>query len=237
MCMIDEDSFKRRQSHYMDTWEPADRLIYDFCSRNKAHTDRAAAYSMVLLIDRTYATQLARTARCNAEHIYESITDAFVSQRDELSGIIAESRNLGTSFRDAHIEVVITQHARLRSVLHQSATALGDRDLDSFASKYLHFHAPTVPILDSRTEQRATDLCHLNAGPAEESRRLRGRPVVLRDGRYVCFVYRWWCLLNQARSQRLLPSTKWPQIPDTKFLDVYLWSNNGDSTPPPESGA
>ena len=209
----------------MESWEPADRLLYKFCRKNSKHDDRPAVYSMVFLIDRTYATQLARTAGRAAEDIYDSLADGLLGRHEDVTLLISTCRGLGMRFQLTHIEKIIKAHGRLRELLSQMDPALKKTSLDSFASKYLHFHAPVIPILDSRSEEQATNQCHLHDGPKAESRRLRAKPIAEKDGRYPCFLYRWWCLLRQAREQGLLPSAQWPHIPDTKFMDVYLWSS------------
>jgi len=95
----------------------------------------------------------------------------------------------------AHQETIVELVCRFREIIAPAVT--GVRELTSFSSKYLHCHAPSVVIYDSRARRQAKQLL-VAAGlePVRETKdRLNKLPAWAQHG-YGKYVYRFGLLLR-----------------------------------------
>ncbi|WP_187673192.1 hypothetical protein [Zestomonas carbonaria] len=129
---------------------PANKALYAFVKDNPSHSDRAQVASKALIIGRSLAVSVER--RGVESHEYKNSTADFY---ERLASSICES--------DVEIEAGLlpvgerlTPYSsgavvKVHSWLCDSISIVTGGDSSSFASKYLHFHYPTLfPIMDSR---------------------------------------------------------------------------------------
>lgn len=132
----------RAQRLIMSRNAALNEALYGLCDQYPDHSDRAATRAKVVIIGRTYATGLER-------HV-ESV--------DDVGAVLYKARSwldVGTSGlrskRDhepavERIHRIALLHARVQRAL--GAITRNGNSVRSFVSKYLHFHAPVVPIFD-----------------------------------------------------------------------------------------
>ena len=133
-----------------DLWSFGNAVLYDLCRNFPNHTRSSQVTAKVWLIGRAYSAAVERgVAR---ESAAPRDTTRFyrlrIARPIRLSGIDRHIAKLRTISRldVKNAPFVLATHARLVDVLAKSIR----KRKRSFASKYLHFHAPiAVPIYDS----------------------------------------------------------------------------------------
>lgn len=133
-----------------DLWAPVTQCLYDLCRKYPDHNRNSVVAAKVLLIGRSHAAAVERGVR-NEPGTIRDTTEFYQKRiatpirRSGLDIQISKLRSL-EKISAENAEVVLAAHNRLTDVI---ASSIGMRKR-SFASKYLHFHAPAaVPIYDS----------------------------------------------------------------------------------------
>lgn len=132
-----------------DPWWLGNRVLYELCKEYPGHTDQRQIIAKVWLIGRAYSASVERGRSINRTDssgltgFYEKVAKALGDS--ELDNRLAEVRER-EGFSEETLPAIISTHASLV----QALKAVNSRQKRSFASKYLHFHEPTVfPIYDS----------------------------------------------------------------------------------------
>lgn len=141
---------------YMEQYQKHSRdlndVLYRMCSELSGHVDRGKVRAKVWLIGRSYASGLER----HAVNGLDSIIDALYASRRWLDRNLEDLNRCGLVPADEHVRKVASLHGRVLAALTEYTR--GGNQVRSFVSKYLHFHAPIVPIYDSvvvgRLQQR-----------------------------------------------------------------------------------
>ncbi len=138
-------------------WDLGNKVLYDLCSDNPAHTDNDAIVAKTWLIGRAYAVTLER--RRNADVRGDAFYIERVARAFRNSEIDKWFRDLKRKGACGNRQKAIETHKKLTDLL-QSITDFENR---SFASKYLHFHFPSqFYIFDSRADKSASKLAKLD---------------------------------------------------------------------------
>jgi hypothetical protein len=106
----------------------------------------------------------------------------------------------------AKLRVIVDLHARLIALLHPKMR--GNQSPRSFASKYMHFHCPVVPIIDNNAQRALRRIV-----PWQQSFRLFDMPSGA-DQTYARYIFRFWELHKMAIEGGVKPTVK--------LLDRYL---------------
>lgn len=134
------------QADYRSKWQTIDQELYGVCRRRPSHQDFGDVYAKVTIIGRVYAAGILRSSRAAGDR--EAAAASGISQQG--ARIEAALQGLAAIALDrAAAAQIIELHARTTRDLKEHT---GDRWLQSFVSKYLHFHCAFVPIYDSRAE-------------------------------------------------------------------------------------
>lgn len=129
-------------------WERLDRILLDACAATPHHTNVGDVFAKVALINRTYRANLQMGAK-NAEW---DVAERLV--RVGFDGTIADVLPPLRLNRET-APLVVDVHRRLVEVCRE----ITGRVQNSFASKYLAFHAPlAVPIFDGWAYKASWDL-------------------------------------------------------------------------------
>lgn len=213
------ERFVEAVAHYQKTWSVADAALRRLCDEHPSHQHAAGVHAKLLLIGRAYATGIERKIRSGggqgsslaqaAQHLLENHTT--------IDGAVALLPN-GADRLDASLAAAVLEaHGRVVGLM--SRITRDGQTSRSFASKYLHFHRPVVPLIDTyadRVVRRLTARRELADAPA------------LRPGyepRYHAYMVRFLHLLGQARQAG--------HDPTVKELDYYvLWEAGHGWTPP-----
>ena len=136
----------RSRADYRARWYAVDQELYELCSRRPSQHDFADVYAKVVIIGRVYAAGISRSSRADGDR-EAAVAQGIVRQAAEIDAALKALASV--QFNRATAARIIELHARTARGLKQYT---GERWLQSFVSKYLHFHCTLVPILDSRAE-------------------------------------------------------------------------------------
>lgn len=133
-----------------------DVILYDMCKKWPHHNDLSEVQAKVTIIGRTYAAGLERKGGEDyRKGILETVANALNNNTKRIDRDVAALRNLKQLSLTAQDRILET-HGNMVSLLRkETKTKLNFR---SFASKYLHFHAPIVPLFDSRASSAIREL-------------------------------------------------------------------------------
>jgi hypothetical protein len=145
---------------FQDEWGMVDQVLYRLCQDFPGHDSESAVTAKVALVERAYAAGLERQIEFDEGEQPIVVAGKFVAKhRAEVDDVIA-ALPVANELLDARsMAVIVEQHGRLTQLLREATRkkALSPR---SFASKYLHFHRPVVPIYDEYARQKLTHLVH-----------------------------------------------------------------------------
>lgn len=127
-------------------------VLYRMCKEHPHHRDKNAIRAKVVIIGRAYAAGLERHV-----HGIPVVTDALHASKSWLDPALDRLRQWDDDPVPSvdRINMLASVHGRLQRAIGQ-ITRNGN-NVRSFASKYLHFHAPVVPIFDQFAAAALTD--------------------------------------------------------------------------------
>lgn len=130
---------------YHRRYELGRNALYALCASAR-HDNSEATVSKLWLVGRSHSAALERTHVPHADRKKEPYWKAAEALRKlRLDDHLDAVRDRGNAYDDAHVEIITECVASVTNVL---AGVMGQSKL-SLATKYLHFHAPAVPIFDS----------------------------------------------------------------------------------------
>lgn len=166
-------------------WAALDGVLYDLCKRYPDHRSRDAINAKLWVIGRTYQTGIERKIKSDghqgsslgqlAQHIWKNRkrVDRIISRLGKQKGLTPQ-----------RIRLILEAHGELLALV-KSMKRLKTSPR-SFVSKYLHFHCPDVPIIDSFVHAQMKKLY-----PWQSSYALF--PITQpMDENYARFVFRFW---------------------------------------------
>jgi hypothetical protein len=129
-------------------WKEIDQVLRRMCQESPEHVQVPDVYAKVALINRAYRANVQMGAKDAEWKVAERLVDR---RADEfISPLLALS-----CFNHETIARVVDAHQQLVKIVH----SVTGRITDSFASKYLSFHAPdVVPLFDGHSEEVAQRL-------------------------------------------------------------------------------
>jgi hypothetical protein len=190
-------------------WGAVDDILYDLCRRDPDHGDRRTLTAKLVLINRAYQAGVER--RVSPPPGMQAITviaDFVYANRAKIDSIVGEVRALREPLTVDDMTNIIAQHGRFTELLLGVTT--DGKVPRSFASKYLHFHSPAVPIYDSYATTGLTKLVHWSDVEVP----FDGVPGA--DPEYRDFCARFWRLYGACRQSGLAVTAK--------TLDNYLFA-------------
>ena len=125
-----------------------DRILYGMCKKWPDHGNLVEVSAKVTIIGRTYATGIERKGNKDKKKgLIETVSKILYRKREIIDRNIRLLRPHKRLTKNAQIQI-LTSHGRIVSILRNGTRS--KINFRSFVSKYLHFHAPIVPIFDSR---------------------------------------------------------------------------------------
>jgi hypothetical protein len=132
---------------YEKWWLGVDLELLGVIERYPGHTDPRGVFAKVTMVNRLYMTGLERhsTSRdVDALAPAARVAVCLTKHAEELDGRIARLRTL-VDLSPSSLAQIVDTHGWLVGTVKSA----GVGRTVSFSSKYLHFHAPMVPIYDS----------------------------------------------------------------------------------------
>jgi len=144
-------------------YEEWDRILYGLCEKFPDHKTSPGVHAKVYLIERSYSAGLERHVESNGTvERLDRVAELLINHQAEVDTWIASVKRL--HFGDHWIGPVCVLHGKFMSLLREVMRPKSQknpnerRSARSFASKYLHFHAPVVPIYDKRASDALSGL-------------------------------------------------------------------------------
>ncbi len=148
------DQYETSWFEYLRTWEAFDQVLYRMCAAMPRHDTLGWVAAKVGIISRAYATGLERHVETNkmrkvnglvivAHHLHRNgprVDDLMSRLRRIARGRVLRSPEQLRETVRVHSELL----SLVREVIREGHIPR------SFVSKYMHFHAPAVPIFDFR---------------------------------------------------------------------------------------
>jgi hypothetical protein len=206
---FDPDTYRRSVDAYNKWVRAVDEPLYELCRRHPDHADCAGVAAKCWTIGRTYATGIERQIEGDGKQggSMKRLVLRLLEHGRRVDALFGRLRPLKTPLSVASLRTVVDVHGQFLAIL--SGVVRHDETPRAFASKYLHFHCPLVPIYDS-----------VAAGVIPSQVRWRDNLIVFpqspaADECYTHFCFRFWSLYEQARQVVGREAT-------VKLLDYYL---------------
>ena len=174
-------SYDQAQDVYEAYWTTYNEVLYDLARSRPGHEHLQDVVAKVGIISRAYAAGAERHATNGIAGLASHLHANRVAVED-IIGALQEAAGSAELYSPASGYTAVAQHGRFCELM--AGATRGANWLPSFASKYLHFHAPGVPIFDSRAgwRIRQSDFYPFRG----RSMRRFPKPAVC-DGRYYKF--------------------------------------------------
>jgi hypothetical protein len=190
------------------------QTLYDLCRNNQDHTDKGWLFAKVGIIGRTYATGIERHVDTNGklDSALTIIVNSLFRNRTGLQAIMNDLASIHEPLDVATIEFIVARHGRFIKLLNRVP---GMRSpAPSFASKYMHFHCPAVPIYDSRANGELRRLLHGQQGDQSLKQHKKTNSPYSRFATFFLQLY------EDLRADKYL--ARKGVLVDVKSLDAYL---------------
>jgi len=202
------EQYKNAVTNYNRTWRETDSTLYELCHRYPGHRDPSELYAKIFIIGRTYATGIERKIASKGTQAGAMcrLIQHMLVHTTELDAIFTPLTCLTETLAPDTLRTIIDYHGRFVRLLQPlTRNAHSTR---SFCSKYMHFHCPAVPIVDSYV---TASLRHM--APWRRSFKLFDLPEGS-DEHYWRYVLRFWQLYQQADHAGVRPTVR--------LLDFYV---------------
>lgn len=151
----DDDGFWRTYeeswAYYGGTWSTYNQVLYDMCERLSGHGSLADVVAKVGIVARAYAAGLERHGDPDGPGAIVGVATVLHQRAEEVDDLIARLRRVaasGDQLDDDSAMQVVALHGEFEAIVREVTN--DGHSVRSWSSKYLHFHAPGVPIYDSR---------------------------------------------------------------------------------------
>jgi hypothetical protein len=202
------DEIRNAVDEFNKEWAAVDQVLYDLCRAHPGHSTLRHVMAKVVLIGRGYTSGIERCVQPAAgEQAIVLVGRYLYEHGGAVDEIIAAVQSTAEPLTADAMQRIVEQHGRLTALLGTLPQCT--RAPRSFASKYLHFHHPAVPIFDSYVAGQLTGMVPWPAKGLPFDRPSCGDPE------YWEFCVRLYCLQRMCREQGLDPSLK--------QLDAWLW--------------
>lgn len=134
---------------YRATSALLDRTLYGLCAAHPGHGDRLAVHAKLWIVGRTYATGIERriaTAGGQGSALGQ-LAEHMLANAAELKRIFGRLAILEEPLTADVLKEIVGIHGEMTRLVAQITR--GNQSPRSFVSKYMHFHCPVVPIIDS----------------------------------------------------------------------------------------
>jgi hypothetical protein len=198
---------------FQTEWGLVDEVLYRVCRDHPGHDSARVAVGKVALIGRAYAAGLER--QVNVMEGEQAVVKAGLllhAESKRVDAIIKPLRNLPEPLDPAKAGLIVEQHGLLTELLQRTTRSgqSGPRSARSFASKYLHFHCPAVPIYDEYVRSTIARMAPWDSQHLPSAKPPRG------DEAYWRYVVSFQRLYEAATQAGVYLSVK--------SLDAWLWS-------------
>lgn len=144
------DDVAKAWKDYENKWFTWNEILYKLCRKYQTHNNTNHIAAKIGLIGRSTNSGLERHAKKDIA----GIVNFFYSERKHIDDILQSLSNIRKLTKE-NLDNIIGQHGRFLRLLRKITK---NHDVRSFASKYMHFHCPLVPIFDKNTSSALKEL-------------------------------------------------------------------------------
>jgi len=205
---ISWNDYKESCADYKKNYELLNQTLYDLCKKHYGHRNLSAINTKLWMIGRTTASGIERMIRSKgvqgssleqlAEHIYKN-------QRT-VESIFRQLSAITEPLTPEKLKIIIIEHGRFVDLLAQKSRK--NQPPRSFASKYMHYHCPAIPIYDSYANRE------LSSYRWNDRYEIFERPAGADETYYYFILYFWQLYQEFVKSVNTV---------NVRFLDSYLW--------------
>ncbi len=195
-------AFRRAVAVYERSWRATDEALYELCRRHPGHADQAGVNAKLWIIGRTYATGIERKIPTNGKQggSMSRLAQHLLKHARQADDIFGHLRRLAEPLDPDKLRAILDLHGRFIALI--LPVVRRNQSPRSFASKYMHFHNPAVPIIDTYADAACRRMIRWH-----KSFCLFDLPAGT-DEYYAWYVLRFWQLYQQARAAGLMPTVK-----------------------------
>jgi hypothetical protein len=142
-------------NNYRKQWQLLDKTLIDFCQIHPKHNHLDDVSAKVILVGRGFATGIERHVTSDGYQgsSINKLAKYLVKNSHIIDPIIDNLSNIAEPLTIDTLTEIVKYHGEFCKILTELTR---DRHYaTSFAAKYLHFHAPIVPIYDSISYKNA----------------------------------------------------------------------------------
>jgi hypothetical protein len=184
-------------------------VLYAVCRRHFTHSEIGGVRAKLYLVGRTYATGIERLIRSNDKQggAMGLLARYLVDNARKLNPLFSELRGIREPLTEAKLKRILKLHACFVEILRKLPQLREKQFPRAFASKYMHFHCPAVPIMDAFADKALRKRV-----PKKDSQSWIPAKA---DRAYAEFLVRFWQLYDEAQRSKL-------SKPLVKHLDRWL---------------
>lgn len=208
---LSRESYEAAAATYAEGWGRIDDWLYALCAAS-GHTDWTDVHAKVAIVGRTYSAGLERymVLQDGQDDRLAVAADHLTAHGAKIDEWLDRLAPVTGELTPARLADVVQVHGWFTSLVAQ----LCRTSPRSFASKYLHFHCPDVPVYDSYAYAALSADFPLSPGV---------RPFAKPDGaddEYYLYCCRLWSCYKSATPSGLKPRFK--------VLDFMLWQRGAE---------
>jgi hypothetical protein len=218
---LDIDDLRACIESHCQFWGALDDVLYGLCKKYPFHDDLPGVNAKVILIGRSFATGVERHISSDGTQgsSIEKLAHYLYEARSEVDETIKRLAALREPLNPEMLQLIVSEHGKYCRLI--SKIAREENALASFASKYLHFHCPVVPIYDSWVSKQAWRMRQKAGLGVFEA------PEDAHDG-YYWYILCFWQLYSQFRASI-------PEV-NVRLAEAYLLWLASRRPPEPSAG-
>jgi len=200
--------YEKALMDYQKNWELQNKILYTLCKNHPHHSDFQTINAKIWLIGRSYATGIERMILSHGEQgsSLSQLSRHMYKNRKTLDSIFTKLSPIKEPLNRDKLKVIVNEQGRFVKILGQMLR--DNRSARSFASKYLHFHCPAIPIYDSLANKELRKMFRWN-----DDFEIFNKPAPA-DEDYYYFIMRFWQLYREMRKRE--------KNVNVRFIDCYL---------------
>jgi hypothetical protein len=186
--------FAESWKYYEATWSTYNQVLYDMCAAMPSHSSLQDVVAKVGIVARAYAAGLERHGDPEGPGAIVGVSQVLYEASGDVDRLLAELAEVagdGKVLNADRLAEVTRIHGTFQELVGEATRST----VRSWVSKYLHFHAPGVPLYDSRA-------CSVLGGRYDRRKarnRHFDRPAAA-DHQYWAFCNRFLSMWEEARS-------------------------------------
>lgn len=202
------EQYRQSVKDNKSTWGLLNDALYRLAREHPGHDSQAVVNAKLWLIGRAYATGIERKIPTKGTQgsSLAQLAEHLLAHSSELEDIFGPLADIAQPLTTDKLRAIVDLHGRFVSLIRPLCRK--KQSSRSFASKYMHFHCPAVPIIDSYAASALRKLVRWQPDLNVFA------PPPGRDEEYCWFVMRFWRLYQGALAAGVQPTVK--------DLDYYL---------------